>query len=446
MTRTIPAGAIVLALVALAYSIAHFAESGVRMPLSLPKIGQIEEEIPPLVEYLQGHGPVHSPNPRQYGPVFFLVMQPLLTTIGTDPERLSRWLYALDLACLAAAFVLTWATLTPFVPTERRRLAAIALLFLWLNFAPLYAILGVKNVEGWELALVAAALFWYVRGRRIAAASAIAAAGLIKLLPFIFLFYFLLRDRRTFAYACAAVTVALVAGQLIYGSELGIRYLPRVARSATGTSFALGWHENISLKGMIAKSVGTLTPGSVTIDGVEPSYGSEMGAGQAGYTVVLTRPQSTFVRLAGLAAQAAALAWLAWICTRPAPADANRIAWEWSLVAIVMLLVSPQTAFEYCLLAIGAFSYALVRLIADLPRRAAPWITFAAATLLVANVLPRQIVNRLVLVDALREWSGYVHFTPSEAYQFFGFPFAGLLLALAALWQVRPSPHAHAAR
>ena len=446
MTRNVSAGALVLALVALVYSIAHFAESGVRVPLSLPKIGQIEEEIPPLVEYLHGRGAVQSRNPRQYGPMFFLIMQPLLTTIGTDPESLSHWLYAVDLACLAAAFLLTWATLKPLVPIERRRLAAVALLFLWLNFAPLYAILGVKNVEGWELALLAAALFWYIRGRRIAAAAAIAAAGLIKLLPFIFLVYFLLRDRRTFAYGCAAVAVVLLAGQLIYGSALGVRYLPRVALSATGTSFALGWHENISLKGMIAKSVGTVTPGSRTIDGVDPSYGSEMGAGQAGYTVVLTRPQMTFVRFAGLSAQLALLAWLGWICTVPAPADANRIAWEWSLVAIVMLLVSPQTAFEYCLLAIGAFSYVLVRLMADLPRRAAPWMAFAAATFLVANILPRQIVNRLVLVDALREWSGYVHFTPSEAYQFFGFPFAGLLFALAALWQVRPSVHAHAAR
>jgi glycosyl transferase family 87 len=435
-----------LALLAVVFSIAHFAESGVRMPLSLPKIGQIEEEIPPLVEHLRTGDPVHSRNPRQYGPVFFLILQPLLATIGTDPESLSLWLYALDLACLTVALLLTWATLKPLVPVERRPLAAAALLFLWLNFAPLYAILGVKNVEGWELALLAAALFWYIRGRRAAAAIAVAVAGLIKLLPFIFIFYFLLRDRRAFVYSCAAVAAVLLATQLVYGSELGVRYLPRVALSATGTSFALGWHENISLKGMIAKGVGTLTPGSMTIAGADPSYGSDIGAGQAGYTVMLTRQQLAFVRLAGLAAQLVVLAWTAWICTRPSPLDANRIAWEWSIVAIVMLLVSPQTAFEYCLLAIGAFSYVLVRLIADRPRRPAPWIIFAAAALLVANVLPRQIVNRLVFVDVLREWSGYAHFTPSEAYQFFGFPFAGLLFALAALWQVRPSLHAHAAR
>ena len=79
---------------------------------------------------------------------------------------------------------------------------------------------------------------------------------------------------------------------------------------------------------------------------------------------------------------------------KSSPADPNRIAWEWSLVAIVMLLVSPQTAFEYCLLAISAFSYVLVRLMADLPRRAAPWMAFAATTFLVANILPRQIQVR----------------------------------------------------
>jgi hypothetical protein len=444
--------AAVLALLVL--SAAHFYVSGVRGPLSLPKIGQILEEIPPLEQHIRDGAPVRSENPRQYGPVFFFVMQPVLAVSGGDREALAHWLYALDLACVAAAFALTWLTLRSLMRPGHRRgpaIAFIALAALWLNFAPMYAILNVKNVEGWELFLMCVALYALVNVKhlwrqRAIAGGAIAAAGLIKLLPFAFFFYFLLRDRRALAMATAALAALLLAGQMTYGSQMGVLYLPRVARSAAGASFGIGWHENNSLKGVIAKSVGRLTTGTMHVDDVDPAYGADTGAGQAGYTIVLTRGQLAFVRAAGLAGQLGGAMWLAWMFTRSA-GGADRVVWEWSMMAVMMLILSPQTAIEYTTLALTAFSYILVRLIDDWPSGVAwPRLTGAAATLLVGGLVPRQALNRIVPVDALMRSSGYTHSTPSEAYQFFGFPFLGLLLTVICLWQLRPSQALHAAR
>jgi len=435
---------VVLVALALVYSAIHFAESGVRLPLSRPNIGQIEEELPPLQAHLRNGGPITTNNPRQYGPVFTAVMHPLLQATHGEPAPLARWLYALQLACLAGAFAFTWLTLRPMIPPESRSIALAALAFLWLNFAPMYTILAVKNVETWELFLITAALYAHTRGRLAAAGLAVAAAGLIKLLPFAFLYYFALRDRRALAYSLAALVVLLVGGHLVYGQQMGLGYLPYVAQSAAGNSFATGWHENISLKGMIAKQFGhleTATTAQVDERELDATYLPHVGAGQARYTVILTKDQLRKVRVVGWVAQGGVLLLLTWACQRRTRSTPQRTIWEWSFVSAMMLILSPQTAFEYCTLALGAFSYLSVRLFVDRSGGTAiRWLTFAGAVLFIANLLPRQAMNRLLFIDAISRWTGYPHLTPSEAYQYYGFPFLGLVLLVVSLWQVRDEP------
>src|SRR5712692_6510129 len=155
--------------VVLIYSALHFAQSGVRFALSTPNLGKFEEETPPLREHLRTGRPVRVNNDVQYGPVFFFVMHPLLRVYGDDTRALAAWLYAIQIVCLAGSFAITVATLRRFAAVDDLRhwpMIAVWLTIVWLNFAPLLAIIAVKSVETWELFLISLALYAHLHGQR----------------------------------------------------------------------------------------------------------------------------------------------------------------------------------------------------------------------------------------------------------------------------------------
>ena len=51
---------------------------------------------------------------------------------------------------------------------------------------------------------------------------------------------------------------------------------------------------------------------------------------------------------------------------------------------------------------------------------------------------PRQILHRLTFVAAITRWTGNVQLTPPEAYQYYGFPLAGLVFLGWAIWRMKP--------
>ena len=420
-----------LTVVMLAYSAVHFFVSGIRSPLSIPGIGHVETEIPPLREHLRTGEPVHTDNPRQYGPVFFFVMHPLLRLTGDDSRQLAKWIYALELLCLLGSFLLVCATLRRWsssASVRDWRLTVAWLAVLWLNFAPMYAILAQKNVEMWELLYLSVALYAYLRGWRWVAGTAIAAGGLTKLIPFAWMYYFLLRDRKAFAYACGAVTVFLLLGQMLYGSAMGIRYLPdRFATTLGASTWALGWHENVSLKAMIGKTAGHLRP-------------PDPRNGEGGYDVLLSPRRAAVVVALGNVAELAGLVGLSWVILASAlPRTPQRTLWEWSLLTTAVLVLSPTNAFEWAVLELGAISYAFVRLTESRGRPIAAAASLSASALLLGTIVPRQLLNQLTMVERINRWTGYTHLTPSEAYQYYGFPLLGLVLLTVSVWQLRPS-------
>jgi hypothetical protein len=403
----------------------HFAQSGVAYPLAKPNLGKFDEETPALRTFIQTGETVRVDPARtsvQYGVAFFFVMHPLILAVP-DEHQLAAWLYGLQIGCLALAFVFTWATLRPFMARRNQHLIAAWLAVLWLNFAPVYMTIATKSVENWELLLLSIALYAYVRGRLWTMGFAVAAAALIKLLPLIFFYYLLATNRRALARAVAALILLLAIGQAIYGPGMGARYLPDMARRAVGASYGLLWHENLSLKAAVAKLFGRL--GTPQLDG--------------GYSLRITSQQLRTASLLGDAAVALTLALLTWTWSRGGRRTSETLIWEWSLVSVVMLIVSPNTTFEYATLALPAMSYAIVRIAgsADAERRIATW-TFVAAMLLLGGLLPRQVLNRLTFIDTLNRLTGYTHLSASEAYQFYCFPLFGLILLTAGLWRLRP--------
>jgi hypothetical protein len=427
----------ILTALALLYSAVHFASSGVRVPLSAPNLGKFEEETPALLAHLRTGQPVHIDNPVQYGPMFFFVVHPLIRATGGDRVVLARWLYAVQLVCIGFSFWLTCATLRPFIPKVQRAWPLVVswLAVLWLNFSPLYTILAVKSVETWELLLLCLALYAYLREWRWITAVALAAAGLIKVLPLIFFYYLLVKDRRTFAYSIVALLAFLLVGQMLYGPDMGLGYLPHVGRAAAGNTWGLNWHENISLKGAIAKLIGHLE--------IPPDADRSRTPNGLGFYVVLSRPQLTATIVLGDIAALTGLALLTWTWLRgPAGRSAERTLWEWSFLVVALLILSPNTTFEYATLALGAMSYAFVRLTTAVPYeepRLRTSICFGAAIVLLGALIPRQVLNRVTFVSTINQWTGYLHLTLSEAYQYYCFPLAGLLLLAATIWWLRPT-------
>jgi hypothetical protein len=418
---------------ALAWSVLRFAWSGVYVPFDHPNLGKFHEEASPLQEHLASGAPVHSRNPAQYGPVFFFVMHPLLSQ-QPDDAALARWLYAIQIAGLVASFVLTCAVLAPPASdTDRASWPWIVawLAILWMNFSPLYTVVALKSVETWELFLIAFALYAHLRGWQWPAAIAIAAAGLVKVLPFAFAYYWLVLYRRRFIYACIATIALLAVGHILYGSELGLGYLPRVIGAASGSSYGLDWHENLSLKAAIAKLFGYLP--QPTTDAMRTS----------GYFVAWSGWRKTAAIVVGDAAVLIAVAALTWTWWRRRDTRSReQTLWEWSLLTVAILILSPNTIFEYLTIALGATSYVFVRLIRSVRRDVLASSTFVASLLLMGGLLPRQLMNRIVFVGWLQRWTGATHLTESEAYQYYALPLVGLVLLTIALGRLEPSHRA----
>jgi len=413
---------------AVAYSVIHFAVSGLWFALRVPNVGQVIEELQPLYRLFTA-GAATVDHPRQYGPVFLFLFHPIYRLDLQDPTLLSRYALALDLLAIAVGFAATWDAIRTWLKGRGQAATPImllALFLLWANFSPLYGVLVIKNVELWELALIAVAGAALLRRNHWLTGWSVAAAALVKMLPFALLPYLLLRDRRAFVHALIALGVLLTASQFLYGTPMGWGYLPAMVTAASGGDsfgFLLGmtWHENVSLRGVVLKAFGYLT---------FPDY-KVAYLGSRGFFVRVWPGFEQTARIVAMLVEVVAMAWAAWaLWRRTFVHEPGRGFWDWALVGIMMLVLAPQISQDYMVLTLVAFSFVLAGCIAMPSRRA--WIEFAIALLLVGNVLPRGVFSRLVLIDPMMSFSGYTHLTRSEAYQYFCFPLLGLLVLTLA--------------
>ena len=225
---------------ALLYSVVHVVVSGIIAPLRTPNVGQVVEELQPLYRLFTS-GAATVDHPRQYGPVFLFLFHSVYRLDLANRTLLGYYSYLLAVVSIAAAFVATLHAIRTWAASRGARLSGamvVALVLLWANFSPLYGVLAIKNVELWELALIAVAIAAMLRNRRWIAAWSIAAAALVKMLPLVFVPYLLLRDRKTFAYTLMALGVILTASQVAYGTAMGWGYLPSIVKAEAPRSKA----------------------------------------------------------------------------------------------------------------------------------------------------------------------------------------------------------------
>jgi hypothetical protein len=423
------AATILLAL-AVVYSVAHFVMSGVVFALRTPNVGQVVEELQPLYR-LFTTGAATVDHQRQYGPIFLMLLHPIYRLDPADQTMLSRYAFALDLIAILIGFLATFDAIRTWAASRGVTVGGsmlLALGLLWANFSPLYGVLVIKNVELWELALIAVAGAAMLRGQRWVVAWSIAAAALVKMLPLVFIPYLLLRDRRTFAYTLVALGILLTISQALYGTAMGWGYLPAMVRAAAGgdgygNALGMTWHENVSLRGIVLKAFGYLERPEASP--LHPAY-------QLGYYVRILPGMQSIARALALAVEIVGALWVAVVLLRRSGhAEPARTFWDWALIGLMMLVLAPQISQDYMVLGLVSFSFVLAGCM--LYGTWVSWIEFAIAVLLVGNVLPRGVFSRLVLIDPLMALTGYGHLMRAEAYQYFGFPLIGLLV-LARTW------------
>lgn len=427
-------------------------------PLTDHLIIQTAQEVRPLRAYFRTGRPValDPNNPRQYGPAYLFLMHPILRLSGGSDlghldlaapssatvAAVSRCLYVAVVPSLVLAAWFVASSLRVWLAASRPGAVWIAVattVLLAANFSPLYEILDIKNVEAWEVCLIAAGMYAHVRGRSFWAGFCVATATLMKILPGFLFVYLLLRDRKAFLYGCASLAGILLAAHVIYGPELGLRYPLLPVKAATGYTMGFTGHANMSMKGMIAKALGHLQAPEVAPLG----HPWEDGDPRSGYYVALTPGQLRLANVLGNVWQAALLAWFIGVLvrTRHQPSTSYSRLWEWALADLVMLLVTPLIGYEYSLLVLPAFCVACAVALAA-PALMPGWPVrgaLIASVFFVANIVPRQIVQRIIPVRLFGRWSGYTHLLPTELYNHYGFAMVGLLLLLAVLWAIRPA-------
>jgi Glycosyltransferase family 87 len=383
-----------------------------------------DEELNPLIGSVTAGQPIDQIDARQYGVVVFLVFDPLLRVLG--PNLPSVATYA---ACIALG-----ATLAAYVLIARRYAANdplrwLLLVLAWSSAVPLLYVIAQHMVDAWQLLFLSAALFLFTgsaRQRQLAGLP-LAAAVLTKLLPALVLVYVGVRAWRAAALGALAIGALLAVGQLLYGPLMGFGY-PLAMLSMGGDTVAR-WSthfENNSVRGLLFK-IGA----GFRLQGDTTAY-------------VLDSRLVPVLNVLAYAISAALVGYLVFAAWRGRSQDStSRRSIEFSLAIVTMLLVSPHTAQDYLVTTLPVLAVWLYLWTQRLPR---PWAAGQTAlgvlsAVLIGVFVPMNLAARALPIGWLLGVTGNAHNilfvdqigSAIGAYEFFGFPAAGLILGWVLL-------------
>jgi hypothetical protein len=357
----------------------------------------------------------------------FLVFDPAVRTVGANLSALAIYATFAALAASGIAFALA---ARRFAHDDVARVLVLAIA--WSSAVPLLYVVAQHMVDAWQLAFLAASLFLFTgsqRARRFAGVP-LAAATLTKLLPALLLVYLCVRSWRAGLIGLASVVVLLAVGQVLYGPLMGFGYPLAVLSMGGDTIGRWSTHfENNSLRGLIFKiAAGFRLQGDTTTYVLEPAL----------------VPMLNAVAYAAAFALVAYLLLAAWRGRRDESPVRRSI--EFSLGVVTMLLVSPHTAQDYLVTALLVLAVWLWLWSHGLPRS---WgmgqtVLAAIAALLIGVFLPMNLVARILPIGWLltvTQNTQNILFVDQigqaiGAYNFFGFPGLGLILAWIVLMRL----------
>ncbi len=386
-----------------------------------------DEELNPLINLITQHQPITSVDARQYGVVVFMVFDLPLRLLGANLPALAAYAGWVALPCVVVAYVLVARRFAGDDPAQWLVLA-----LAWSSAVPLLYVIAQHMVDAWQLLFVSATLFLFtgsVRQQRWAGVP-LAFATLTKLLPGLLLVYFAVRAWRIALIGAGAIVVLLGIGQLLYGPLMGFGY-PLAMLSMGGDTVAR-WSthfENNSLRGLVFKVAdGFRLQGDTTNYELNPGLFPILNLLAYGLTAALV----------------GYLLFAAWRGRNDA--SLPRRAVELSLGLVTMLLVSPHTAQDYLVTVLPVLGVWLFLWTRGLPR---PWglgqsLLGGLAALLIGVFVPMNFAARALPIGWLLGVTGNAHNTlfvdqigsAIGAYEFFGFPGVGLLLAWLVLMRL----------
>jgi len=379
-----------------------------------------DEELNPLINLLARGVPIGQVDARQYGVVVFLVFDPVVRGVGANLPALAAYAAWVALLCAIGAFILVARRYASDNPAHW-----LLLLLAWSSAVPLLYVVAQHMVDAWQLLFVSASLFLFTGSSRQQrwAGLPLAAATLTKLLPGLLLLYLAARSWRATALGAVGILVLLGVGQVLYGTLMGFGY--PLAMLSMGSDTVSRWSthfENNSLRGLLFKiAAGFRLQGDTT------SY-------------ILAPAALPMLNVLAYAVAAALIAYLAFAAWRGRHQySATRRSIEFSLALVTMLLVSPHTAQDYLITALPVLGVWLFLWTRGVPR---PWgvgqtLLGGAAAVLIGVFVPMNFAARALPINWLLNLTGNAHNTlfvdqigsAIGAYDFFGFPGAGLLLA-----------------
>ncbi len=379
-----------------------------------------DEELNPLLNLITRGQPIANIDARQYGVVVFLVFDPIVRMVGANLPALAMYAALVALPCVVAAFVLLGRRYAADDPAHWLILA-----LAWSSAVPLLYVVAQHMVDAWQLLFVSASLFLFTgtaRQQRLAGLP-LAVATLTKLLPGLLLLYVAVRSWRAFALGVAGTLMLLGVGQVLYGPMMGFGY--PLAMLSMGSDTVQRWSthfENNSVRGLVFKiAAGFHLQGDTTNYALDPGR----------------FPILNVLAYALAFALLAYLAFAAWRGRRIESVERRSI--EFSLALITMLLISPHTAQDYLVTALPVLGVWLFLWTRGLPRRWSTGQTLlgAAAAVLLAVFVPMNLAARVLPINWLLNVSGNANNSlfvdqigqAIGAYDFFGGPAAGLLLA-----------------
>ena len=386
-----------------------------------------DEELNPLFNLLTRGQPISQIDARQYGVVVFLVLDPAVRLYGSDLSALAMYAAAVSLVASLVGFALiAWRY-------ARDDLGRVLLLGVaWFSAVPLLYVVAQHMVDAWQLCFIAASLFLLTgstRQQRLAGLP-LAAATMTKLLPGFLLFYLCLRKWRSGALGIAGIIVLLAIGQVLYGPLIGFGYPFAVLGGGGDTIARWSTHfENNSIRGMVFKlAAGFRLQGNTTTYVLDPGW----------YPWLSALSYALLVALVGY------LLWVVW--RSRADGSSERISLEFGLASVTMLLISPHTAQDYLVTVLPVLGVWLYLWSKHWPRA---WtlgqvlLTLAAAVL-IGVFVPMNVVARVIPFNALvtLTHNGQNALFADQignaigAYDFFGLPGLGLLLAWLALMRL----------